>query len=378
MLRLHLAAVALLAGAAAASAQPCASSHCDVLLSRLMISGESCSTQTFDSSQTVAYSRLVTGATDFGDISFLFPFRAFDGRFDGFFETDDPGFTAASRPCGQVPELAPLPADTDFFFDVLVESPDAGGAARNLLYWDAIDDTAPVGLDVNDVEWGPVPIDEQISIIEGINSVTVSGGAFEVEGYAIDTTGTTGSAHDHIDYRLRRSGGGTPSSGVYLLKLDLTVPGFAEGAPSFFVFAQAVAAQAEDVARQQVASQLALPACDDGIDNDRDGLVDFAGGDPGCDDAWDESEKADAHECDDGIDNDGDGAIDYREVDFGAADLYAERDPECDFQGAAGVSELPEPGGVSTLIAGISLLGVLARRRAGGGARRRVATPPSR
>ena len=55
-------------------------------------------------------------------------------------------------------------------------------------------------------------------------------------------------------------------------------------------------------------------ACDDGIDNDGDGRVDFrpavartSPGDPGCSSLTDPSELA---ECDDGIDNDGDGRVD--------------------------------------------------------------------
>ena len=49
-------------------------------------------------------------------------------------------------------------------------------------------------------------------------------------------------------------------------------------------------------------------ACDDGIDNDGDGLVDMA--DPGCANGADTSEQNSQAACDDGIDNDGDGLID--------------------------------------------------------------------
>jgi uncharacterized repeat protein (TIGR01451 family)/MYXO-CTERM domain-containing protein len=50
-------------------------------------------------------------------------------------------------------------------------------------------------------------------------------------------------------------------------------------------------------------------ACNDGIDNDLDGLVDFPA-DPGCDDSNDLDEQ-DLSACGDGIDNDGDGLIDF-------------------------------------------------------------------
>lgn len=54
------------------------------------------------------------------------------------------------------------------------------------------------------------------------------------------------------------------------------------------------------------------PHCDDGVDNDGDGLTDYLD-DPGCVDAGDDSEKDDTgtFACDDGVDNDGDTLIDY-------------------------------------------------------------------
>ena len=52
-----------------------------------------------------------------------------------------------------------------------------------------------------------------------------------------------------------------------------------------------------------------VAVCNDGKDNDGDGLIDFPA-DPGCKDINDDSEKGNAFNCDDGKDNDGDGLID--------------------------------------------------------------------
>ena len=49
--------------------------------------------------------------------------------------------------------------------------------------------------------------------------------------------------------------------------------------------------------------------CDDGIDNDGDGLTDYPV-DPGCSSATDDDES-DEFECSDGVDNDGDGRTDF-------------------------------------------------------------------
>ena len=57
-------------------------------------------------------------------------------------------------------------------------------------------------------------------------------------------------------------------------------------------------------------------ACQDGIDNDGDGLIDY-GQDPGCGSRVDGDESNTTPECRDGIDNDGDGSIDS--ADFGCS-----------------------------------------------------------
>lgn len=54
-------------------------------------------------------------------------------------------------------------------------------------------------------------------------------------------------------------------------------------------------------------------ACDDGLDDDGDGLVDFPA-DPGCEAFDDDSERGAALPCDDGIDNDGDGNTDLADA----------------------------------------------------------------
>jgi cysteine-rich repeat protein len=70
-------------------------------------------------------------------------------------------------------------------------------------------------------------------------------------------------------------------------------------------------------------------ACDDGIDNDDDGRIDFKPGntgDPGCTSPSDDSEHCSGtgtqcKQCDDGLDNDGDGTLDFR--------IDGTGDPQC-------------------------------------------------
>ena len=308
----------------------CTASHCDIQTSRLAITGEDCATQTFDSSQTVEYSQLVTGATDWGfPVTSLYPISAFGKRLDGTFATDDPGFTSFASPCTQQPSLSPLPAEEGLYIDFLTEPPSAGGSARSLLYWDGLDDDAN-GLDENDVDWSPVPNNEIMRVIQGGFQATADGGTSEIEGLLVKDTTSSGGIHSHADFELRRNGGGLASIGVYLFRTDITMYPFAEGIPIYIVLATiSTPADSQDVAVTQVENNLLSPLCSDGIDNDRDGLIDYAGGDPGCDSAADTSEKSPLFECDDGIDNDLDGKIDFRADDFGSADLYAMRDLQC-------------------------------------------------
>ncbi|MEJ2500678.1 MAG: multiheme c-type cytochrome [Campylobacterales bacterium] len=79
---------------------------------------------------------------------------------------------------------------------------------------------------------------------------------------------------------------------------------------------------------------VAPAACDDGIDNDGDGLVDLE--DPGCTDVSDNNEFNEAAPlpaaCEDGIDNDGDGLVDLSDpgcTDASDSDEYNEPLPEC-------------------------------------------------
>lgn len=62
--------------------------------------------------------------------------------------------------------------------------------------------------------------------------------------------------------------------------------------------------------RSDILATVDRPDCNDGLDEDGDGLVDFPA-DPGCAGASDTSERSSAIVCDNGNDDDADGAIDF-------------------------------------------------------------------
>ena len=84
--------------------------------------------------------------------------------------------------------------------------------------------------------------------------------------------------------------------------------------------------------------------CDDSIDNDGDGLVDFSD-DPGCKAIVDLSEHSSLLACDDGVDNDNDQLVDYPE-DPGCDSLLSPREnPECGL-GTIGPDEACDDGNI--------------------------------
>ncbi|MGI9431267.1 MAG: hypothetical protein ACR2PQ_03590, partial [Myxococcota bacterium] len=92
--------------------------------------------------------------------------------------------------------------------------------------------------------------------------------------------------------------------------------------------------------------------CDDGVDNDGDGLTDYPA-DPGCTGAWSVNEDP---ECSDGLDNDEDGAIDW------PADASC-TGPDRSDEGAAPPATVPIGGAPFVLLA-VGLAAVGARRLA--------------
>jgi hypothetical protein len=103
-----------------------------------------------------------------------------------------------------------------------------------------------------------------------------------------------------------------------------------------------------------------LIACDDGLDNDGDGAVDY-GADPGCKNALSNFE---APACQNGLDDDGDGKIDF---DGGAAANggvpLAPADPECPTAWHHKENAASGCGLGSELLLALPLLAALSRRR---------------
>ena len=135
--------------------------------------------------------------------------------------------------------------------------------------------------------------------------------------------------------------------------------------------------------RSDILATIDRPDCNDGLDEDGDGMVDFPA-DPGCSSASDSSERSSALVCDNGIDDDLDGLTDYPNdpgcligadiSERGAAfqcdnGLDDDLDARTDFPNDPGCLhptnpiEAPEPGALGLLGSGVLALAVFAPRR---------------
>ena len=272
----------------------------------------------------------------------------------------DPGFVSRTPsteldPAGLVAPVAGEQLHFNILSPPLSTMPSLGG--RSVNFWDGVGATPT---------WGPTPdTDEGITVSQPafpFSTATALGTTTtDVPGFVIGTSGsTTGSLHEHINFILEPQNGelpgnGGPDFGVFVLLIEVSYPIYGEWIPMFVGVDNFTGGgrPLQLAAADDLNDNFLLPLCSDGIDNDKDGLIDF-GADGGCDSTDDMSERGALNECDNGIDDDGDGFTDFP------------NDGEC--LTVNGVSEVPEPGVMAGLTAGCLVLYGLKRRKA---ARRR-------
>lgn len=267
--------------------------------------------------------------------------------------SENPGFVSvvsatALNPVGLLPVRGSQALRFNLLSPPVSTMPELAG--RNVSYWDG---SGPV-------QWGPtLDADEGLRIVRGslfnpTSSLVANGSATSLPGFAIGATLASGSLHEHLKYLLLPDNGQAPPAGpedgIYLILIELSYAPYAEWIPAFIgIEAFAGGAAARNAAAAAIESELLAPLCSDGIDNDKDGIVDGSGGDPGCADPEDMSERGALAECDNGLDDDLDGLID------------APNDPGC--LHATNPIEAPEPG--LGVLVGAGVLALAASRRRG-------------
>jgi len=151
---------------------------------------------------------LVTGQYDFDDGSVVNTnTRVYEGEFDAFGTTDEPGFNALSGSNIPVGYQA-LSGNTALSFDA--RSFSIGETSANLFYWDGQGEVN-FGAAANTLTISKAP--------SSIFSATLDGSDSSVEGFDIDTTSSDGFMHKHIDAGL--SDISASAHGFYMWSLTL-------------------------------------------------------------------------------------------------------------------------------------------------------------
>jgi hypothetical protein len=176
-----------------------------------------------------ANNRIVTGSADFDGGVFTVGPRVFAADFNTLV-TDEPGYNAASNPTGGFA----LPGNTPLSFDFKAMT--IGAATSNLMYWDG----------VGAVNFAPVSVGQTLSLIKTVDggaSATVSGTAFDVAGYEIQTSSASGVIHRHLDFQL---GGTATPNGIYLVAQQFRMTGLQNSDSFYIVFNSGMAEAIHD------------------------------------------------------------------------------------------------------------------------------------
>lgn len=168
--------------------------------------------------------KLVTGGYDFENATVeSVNTRVYEGEFDAFGSSDEPGFNAVSNTNTSLPAgYTTLPGSTAVSFNANAFS--IGASTANLWHWDGI----------GAVNFAPVSSPTQLQIVESAFSSILNGSASDVAGFVIDTTSASGFLHKHITFNLSNTDASTPDGGFYLWSLTLSV-GQLSSDPAYFV-----------------------------------------------------------------------------------------------------------------------------------------------
>ena len=155
---------------------------------------------------------LLTGQYDFdGGLVANTNTRVYEGEFDDFGTSDEPGFNALSS--SNVPVGFQALGGNEAL-SLAANSFEIGGISANLWHWDSQGEVSfEAATNSLTISKAPFPL---------FNTV-LDGGDSDVEGFVIAETASDGFLHKHIDFGLTDTSAG--AHGFYLWSLDLTVGG---------------------------------------------------------------------------------------------------------------------------------------------------------
>ena len=174
----------------------------------------------------LAYNRngaIDTGYVDVDSGSTLTGIRLFTETFTsvypGLLGTTSPGFYSNNE--------YPLPASSNLSFDALAITHPQTQSKYNLMYWDGEGDV------VFDLPISGTTLQFRLS---SSTNISVDGSSDDVSGFVLDGTSPEGILHKHISYSARGSGGSNPADGLYLVAINLKMPGLTDSEPIYLLF----------------------------------------------------------------------------------------------------------------------------------------------
>lgn len=168
--------------------------------------------------------KLVSGAADISNGNYTVGPRVFGADFgeDPMLPHlgSDPGYNAVANPTGGIA----LPGSTPLSFGFKTIT--IGSTTSNLFFWDG----------TGAVNFTAVPAGYSFTASKsGGFSSTVTGTATNVAGFNINTTGSNGFLHKHLDFQIDGNGG-NPADGIYLVSQQFHMSGMVSSDPIFLVF----------------------------------------------------------------------------------------------------------------------------------------------
>lgn len=181
--------------------------------------------------------KLVTGAANYDNNTWLVGQKVYKRQLLSNFRTPDPGFTGleTGNPLleGGVVGLTP---NIDLVFDIIPTTIE--GQRANFWYWEGVDPDED-GFDLADVEFDLAPAGVTWNVFDqDFQLHTADGSDTVVPGALIQETFSDGAVHNHLVMQVADGDGNSqtdPPEGIYLSAMVLRADGFEDSEPYLFV-----------------------------------------------------------------------------------------------------------------------------------------------
>ena len=203
----------------------------------LMLPASVCLAQHRDVLVQVVDGKLVTGAADYDNNTWLLGENVFRRQLLSNFRGNDPGFTGLATGNSLLePGVAGIPPNTDLFFDIVPSTIVVERA--NFWYWNGVDGDQN-GFTIDDVDFGFSPESITREIFDDDFDLHVADGSDTiVPDVLVQTAFSTGGIHSHLLLQVNDGDGNsgtTPPEGIFMTSMVLRADGYEDSEPFFFV-----------------------------------------------------------------------------------------------------------------------------------------------